>query len=231
MRYSLALFVIVVFTKSIGIGAHYDNLFTKSIGIDAHYDNNSSYVPIGEHSEIDDDIPNEIPDDMANGFIGSSGLFTSDIIKVVDGDPNTAPRNSKVDDTPPPTVGPAPSWILEAEDANLTDSVVISTENPGYTGSGYADYVGRGIYAWIDWTFAETGHFNLQFRYARGEGKNLLLKLYINGEEQTIIQFPSTGDWANWENTEPFRVFLPPGTNTFRTSANFGNGPNVVSSV
>jgi len=168
-----------------------------------------------EYSVIDE----EIPDEMTDGFIGPYGLFTSDV---------SFRSSINADDTPPPSISPAPSWILEAEDAYLSDGVVIAIYNifPGFTGSSYTDYITNGAETYIEWEFSETGLFNLQFRYAL-ERSSRPLKLSINGEEQAIIQFPNTGGWGNWGYTEPFKVFLNPGTNIIRMAAYCCSGGNV----
>src|SRR5437868_659630 len=117
--------------------------------------------------------------------------------------------------------------IYEAEQAVLSGAV-ISTNQPGYTGTGFADYVNAtGDY--IEWTVNATaaGPFMLQFRYTNGGTTNRPLKLQVNGETvATGLAFSSTGGWATW-SVSSATANLIAGANKIRLTTTGANGPNI----
>jgi hypothetical protein len=116
---------------------------------------------------------------------------------------------------------------LEAERAVLSGAVV-SANQPGYTGTGYADYV-NATGDFIEWTVdaAAAGSFLLKFRYANGGTTNRPLQLKVNG---TIVApslaFPPTGGWATW-SLSPSAANLIAGANKIRLTAIGSSGPNI----
>jgi plastocyanin len=121
----------------------------------------------------------------------------------------------------------AVTGTLEAENAFLSGAVVASSQ-PGFTGTGYADYVhASGDY--IEWTLNTTiaGSFSLKFRYANGGTTNRPLQLKVNG---TIIvaslAFNPTGSWATW-SVSSATANLIAGANKIRLTTIGSNGPNV----
>jgi hypothetical protein len=115
----------------------------------------------------------------------------------------------------------------EAEQALLSGAVVISNQ-PGYTGSGFADYVNNSG-AYIEWTVnaAAAGSFLLQFRYANGGTANRPLQLKVNG---TIVAsgqaFSPSGGWATWTLSSSAANLIS-GANKIRLTTIGYNGPNV----
>ncbi|MEJ7683695.1 MAG: carbohydrate-binding protein [Segetibacter sp.] len=119
------------------------------------------------------------------------------------------------------------SGTLEAEEAILYGTEV-SSDNPGFTGTGFADYINMsGDY--IEWNVNEqlSGAVMLRFKYANGDTTDRPLKLEVNGVEvASNLSFPATGAWTNWSSV-PVTVNLKAGVNTVRLSAIGYSGPNV----
>ena len=119
------------------------------------------------------------------------------------------------------------SGTLQAEAAALSGPV-IATNQAGYTGTGFADYVNAtGDY--IEWTVnaATPGSFSLQFRYANGGSTNRPLQLRVN---ETVVAaslaFAPTGSWATW-SVSAATVNLITGSNKVRLTSIGANGPNI----
>lgn len=115
---------------------------------------------------------------------------------------------------------------LEAEEAVLYGAVIASGQ-PGFTGSGYADYTNAsGDY--IEWTAnaADAGSYSLKFRYANGSS-NRPLQLQVNGVViNNSVNFPSTGGWTNWAISSA-SAKLTAGANKIRLTTMGANGPNI----
>ncbi len=119
------------------------------------------------------------------------------------------------------------SGTLQAEGAVLSGPVV-TTNQAGYTGTGFADYVNAtGDY--IEWTVnaATPGSFSLQFRYANGGSTNRPLQLRVN---ETVVAaslaFAPTGSWTTW-SVSSATVNLITGPNKVRLTSIGANGPNI----
>lgn len=119
------------------------------------------------------------------------------------------------------------SGTLEAEKAVISGAVIASNQ-PGYTGTGFVDYVNAtGDY--IEWTLNATaaGSFLLKFRYANGGSTNRPLKLQVNGTTLAAsLAFSPTGSWATWSNSS-FAANLIAGANKIRLTTIGSNGPNI----
>ncbi len=115
----------------------------------------------------------------------------------------------------------------EAEQAVLSGAMV-ATNRPGYTGSGFADYINAtGDY--VEWTVnaADAGSFSLQFRYANGGTSNRPLKLQVNGTTVAAsLAFSPTGGWSNW-SVSSADANLIAGANKIRLTAIGSSGPNI----
>jgi len=117
--------------------------------------------------------------------------------------------------------------LYEAEDALLSGPEVASN-HPGFTGSGFADYMNQSS-DYIEWTvFAHySGEHEITFRYALGSGDR---PLEIRVNDQLVhagLSFPATGDYAVWTYTETLEVTLRPGYNTIRATAIGSKGANI----
>jgi hypothetical protein len=119
------------------------------------------------------------------------------------------------------------SGTLQAEGAVLSGPVV-ATNQAGYTGTGFADYVNAtGDY--VEWTVhaATPGSFALQFRYANGGSTNRPLQLRVNETVVTAgLAFAPTGGWATWSVSSAM-VDLVTGPNKVRLTTIGANGPNI----
>ncbi|MDQ3291912.1 MAG: carbohydrate-binding protein, partial [Bacteroidota bacterium] len=119
------------------------------------------------------------------------------------------------------------SGTLEAEQA-LLNGAVVNTNQTGYTGTGFADYV-HASGDFIEWTVNATtaGSFLLQFRYANGGTANRSLQLQVNGKVMaTSLAFSPTGGWASW-SVSSTTVDLMAGANKVRLTTIGSNGPNI----
>jgi hypothetical protein len=119
------------------------------------------------------------------------------------------------------------SGTLEAE-AALLRGPVAATNQAGYTGTGFADFV-NATGDVIEWTVsvATPGSFSLQFRYANGGSTNRPLQLRVN---ETVVAsnlaFSPTGGWASWAVSSA-TANLVAGPNKIRLTTTGANGPNV----
>nr|WP_315146443.1 Ig-like domain-containing protein [uncultured Flavobacterium sp.] len=114
--------------------------------------------------------------------------------------------------------------IYQAEDAEL-NGVLIVNNQPGYNGSGFADYTNPSN-DYIKWTvyIPTSGNYTLSFRYALASGSRPL-NLNINGVNKNSLTFPITGSFATWSNfttTQP----LSAGNNTITLTAIGSSGGN-----
>ena len=115
---------------------------------------------------------------------------------------------------------------LEAENATLS-GVVVSAVNPGYTGSGYADYINTSN-DYIEWTFnvPHTGSYTISFRYALANNPRSL-QIKANGTViNSALSFPRTSTWSNWSDVT-ITANLNIGTNKIRATAIGTSGPNI----
>ena len=108
------------------------------------------------------------------------------------------------------------------------DGPDIKSTNPGYTGTGYADYQNAsGDY--IEWTvtMASGGDYDISFRYALGSSDRPL-EIQVNGDVvDPSLSFPNTGGWSTWGMTAPLSVTLNAGSNTVRATAIGSSGGNL----
>ncbi|QMU69988.1 carbohydrate-binding protein [Streptacidiphilus sp. P02-A3a] len=120
----------------------------------------------------------------------------------------------------------APQETYQAEDATLSGPVV-STQNPGYTGTGYADFQNADK-DYVQWTVqaAAAGTYTLQFRYANGGTGNRPLAVTVNGGNAQTAAFAPTAGWSTW-GIQALTVTLAKGTNTVRATATGSNGANI----
>ena len=118
--------------------------------------------------------------------------------------------------------------IYEAESATLSGSLV-STQYPGYSGTGYADYQNAsGDYVQFSLVANSAGTYPVAFRYANGGTGDRPLQLSVNGTVVVgSLSFPPTGGWANWAFTATNNVTLNAGINTVQITSIGSNGANV----
>ena len=121
---------------------------------------------------------------------------------------------------------------FEAESATLTGGVVTSSTNPGFSGSGFADFPGgQGSTVAVTWnvTLAQASHVQLRFRYANGGTTARPLHLVVNDGTPVPLTFAPTGAWTTYLNQNtPAPFFLPAGTSTIVLRATNGSqGGNI----
>lgn len=124
--------------------------------------------------------------------------------------------------TPEPTQDPEVSVITIQERAsgfcNIDGS--IDENNTGFTGEGFAN-TDNAMSSSISWSVnvANSGNYELQWRFANGSSDNRAATVMVNGTEQASVDFNSSGAWTNWNDTESVTVFLNAGDNIIRVEA------------
>jgi uncharacterized delta-60 repeat protein len=157
-------------------------------------------------------------DDTLLGGEGDDSLNDTQGTNTLDGGPGQDTINGVQEAPTSPT--------LQAEDARMQGARVLSTQ-PGYTGTGYADYANASG-DWVEWTVNATGWHTLRFRYANGGTSDRPLSLSINGEVAIDrLSFAPMGSWSTW-STVAVQIFLS-GTSTVRLTSIGFNGPNIDS--
>jgi uncharacterized delta-60 repeat protein len=168
--------------------------------------------------------------DAANAAVVDA---TGGIVAVGTSDGDFALARYLTDRTNPPPP-PPDEIILQAEDATLVGAVV-RRDNPGYQGTGYADFINTsGDY--VEWTFdlPSGGSYDLIFRYANGSSAARPMRILVNDQPISMGQgFGPTGSWRTWSNFEWSGAGVPlelrTGRNVIRLTADGFSGPNIDS--
>lgn len=123
--------------------------------------------------------------------------------------------------------------LLEAENATLSGGVSVASGNPGWTGSGFADFPGgTGTNVFVRWTFNVPSPLttNITIVYANGGATPRPLQLVVNDGPPQTLPFPSTGAWTTYLPVVVSEVTLLAGTNTVQLQATAGSvGGNIDS--
>jgi len=99
-----------------------------------------------------------------------------------------------------PSMNPTPGGtILEAEDANYTNSILESKVS-GFTGKGYLSTRGGDARHQVKWTFnaPEKGRYILEFRYTQRRENEYPSPVEINSKKVDEIRFWQTGNTGAW---------------------------------
>ncbi|RYD20011.1 MAG: DUF1080 domain-containing protein [Verrucomicrobiaceae bacterium] len=124
--------------------------------------------------------------------------------------------------------GSSGAAIYQAESATLQGGVVTSAEQPGFRGTGYADYVaGTGESITFTVNATEAGPRWISFRYGNGGTANRPVRLRVNGAFIQDLPFAPTGGWTTWFHTPGVLASLNAGSNTIQLSPNQSSAPNV----
>ncbi|GAA1372810.1 carbohydrate-binding protein [Streptomyces beijiangensis] len=123
----------------------------------------------------------------------------------------------------------AAAATLEAEAAQLSGGATVSTEHPGYTGTGFVGGYTDGNKGNASTVFAvnsaAAGAGSVSVRYANGTTATMTLSLYVNGTKVRQISLAPTANWDTWAgHDEP--VTYAKGANTVAltfTTADSGN--------
>ena len=86
--------------------------------------------------------------------------------------------------------------VFEAESANLFAGVVTASNQPGYSGSSFADYpAATGANVKVQWQIerGDAGDADIDVRYANGSGASRPLELVVNGNTVELIARSSIG--------------------------------------
>ena len=126
----------------------------------------------------------------------------------------------------PPT-DPA-TLTLEAEAAAMTGGTHFENTNPGFAGTGYADFDLAGSAVAFAVNRASAGQVSLAFRYANGGTVDRPLAITVNDQAVGTLSFPPTGNWTTWKTTT-MNVTLAAGANTIVAIAGAASGANVDS--
>ncbi|MCF6177614.1 MAG: carbohydrate-binding protein [Victivallaceae bacterium] len=121
-----------------------------------------------------------------------------------------------------------PIVTLEAEDALSIVGANIASNQPGFSGTGFVDYVDA-IGAYVEWEveLQNSDDYNLLFGYALSSGDRPL-SISVNGElVQPELSFPATGSFTSWSDTLPLTIRLNAGINTIKATAIGASGANV----
>ena len=120
----------------------------------------------------------------------------------------------------------APASAYQAENATLSGAIA-AHDNPGYTGTGYADYQNAsGDYVQWSVNVAGAGDYVLAFRYANGGTADRPLAITVDNTDAGTLPFAPTGGWASWD-FQTMTIALPAGGNTIRATATGASGANV----
>lgn len=125
--------------------------------------------------------------------------------------------------------------VYEAEDQTLSGAV-FKTSNPGFSGTGYADYGADDGY-YVEFSNVDGGSGGwciLNFRYSMGSPDARPLAVTLNGEYvgelaiATTVDSNGLGSWSVWEE-ETFVTVCDAGMNTIRVTSTVDRvgGPNL----
>jgi cytochrome c peroxidase len=90
------------------------------------------------------------------------------------------------------------SPVYPAENATLGGGTAIESANPGFHGTGYANFpASGGTLTFTNVNGEAGGNLILRFRYALGVTNSRTGTLIVNGVSQNIT-FDTTGTWTNW---------------------------------
>lgn len=117
--------------------------------------------------------------------------------------------------------------ITQGEDYCQADGVFEET-NKGFDGNGYVN-LNNAEDASILFHLSSTkaGETTLSIRFANGSANARPMKLYLNNELHSTIEFASTGSWTHWQSTSVSLV-LQAGINALKlASTTSEGGPNI----
>lgn len=117
--------------------------------------------------------------------------------------------------------------IQENETGFCAVDGTIQTSVSGYTGDGYAD-TDRGVGKSISWAVnaEQAGTYGITWRYGNGGGSgDRPATLLLNGVVALArVNFPHTGTWTNWTESDTTFVELATGNTTIRIEAHSEDG-------
>jgi hypothetical protein len=115
--------------------------------------------------------------------------------------------------------------IFQAEEADLSGGVAVSTDNEGYSGCGFVQgyYSGSGQKTAFKIEMEKGGRYKSIIRYANAFAGVQALSLYVNGKFIKKLRFKPTGDWESWQEYRA-GITMPKGKNTVVLQKDAGDG-------
>ena len=119
-------------------------------------------------------------------------------------------------------------WQAEAEDMTMSDGVLYSADNAGYSGDGYADFPVNGGELSSTFSSVTVGQNTLTIAYANGGAGARTLNVRVGDVNLGSVDFPSTGGWTQW-NDITLPVTISAASVAVSLTGNGTPGPNVDS--
>ena len=122
---------------------------------------------------------------------------------------------------------PKELYLYEAENAQMYN-VEAASSNPGFSGTGYADFGGVGSYIKLPVYASDSGEKVFTITYANGGSTDRGVSVTVNGTEMTgVLNFPVTSSWSDWK-TLKISLKLVKGLNYIQmTTVTDAGGPNI----
>lgn len=117
----------------------------------------------------------------------------------------------------------------EAENATQGGGNVVNTDNPGFTGTGYANFADNVAGGFTEFAVNQAGPQTLIFRYANGSMVNRTCNVTVNGVSVGTVAFPPTGSFTTYRTvTLPVTLAAGGAFKAVRiTSTTAAGGPNL----
>lgn len=131
----------------------------------------------------------------------------------------------------PVDLGPDVTVSIEEGDGFCAVEGTIDTDNPGYSGEGFAN-ADNALGAGVEWSLSAAGSttVSLTFTYANGGAVSRPAQVLVGGFLAGTLDFPPTGTWSDW-STEQLTVTLAPGQNLIRLSSASADGLSNLDSL
>jgi hypothetical protein len=172
-----------------------------------------------------------------NNLVGVSGrtFFTIDLSTINPAAPVGSVRNvvaqgvTMTDDGNLMIDVAAAPTSYEAENATQGGGNVVNSDQPGFSGTGFANFADNVANGFTEFQVNQAGTQTLIFRYANGSAVNRPCRVTINGTSVGTVSFPPTGSFTTYR-TVTLPVTLPT-TSAFKavriTSTTAVGGPNL----
>jgi hypothetical protein len=110
----------------------------------------------------------------------------------------------------------------------LAGGAIVNTNNPGYSGSGFVDFMStNGASLTLPLSGAPAGLQYLTVRYAAGGGDSTATSIFVDGVALPAVTFAGTVDWNTWTDSPPLLVSLASAGSSVRVVNGAGAPINV----